>query len=317
MKQRGVFDLLRRGLDNTLANWQVSLIRFLEAFLFLAVAIGALIAILVPILVSAGIHLTDLDTPDEFESALGSLLTRWTLLLWIFIGISVLLLVFIVIHSFVEAGCARVLSDADRVAGPEVVGPRTRYRVFSMERWMAGARAGWWPVFWIYNVVWAIAGLLMLIPLLPTLAVVVLLRENEGVAVLTGCLGLLVSGLFMILVMVVAALWSNRAIVTWAVHHTGASESMRIAWEAIKADLGRHVLTALAIFVVGMAGSMFLSSFGFFAGMGEAMASSETFFVVTLPLRLAGSLLNSAFSALLGSWYLAAYAALALDPVRR
>lgn len=316
MKQRGVFDLLRRGLDNTLANWQVSLIRFLEAFLFLAIAAGAVLAILAPVFISAGIHLTDLDTPEDFESVIALLATKWVLLIWIFVAITVLLIVFVLIHSFVEAGCARVLADGDRVAGPEILGPRTRYRTFSMQRWMSGARSGWWTVFWIYNAVWAVAGLLMLIPLLPTLAAVLLLQDNPGGAVAAGCFGLLVSGLFMILVTIVAALWSNRAIVNWAVHHTGANDSMGIAWQAIKTDLGRHVLTALAILVVGMAGSMFFSSLGFFAGMGEAFGN-ETFLVMTLPVRLAGSLLNSAFSALLGSWYLATYAALALDPVRR
>jgi hypothetical protein len=315
--QRGVFDLLRRGFDNTIANWQLSLIRFLEAFLFIALAIGAAIAILMPILLSVGIQLTDLDSPDEIESAMAALLSKWMMLLWIVVGVTLLLLVFMLVHSFVEAGCARVLSDGDRVAGPEVMGERSRYRVFSIERWMTGGKQGWWTVFWIYNAIWAVAGLVMLIPLVPTVLLIFLFRHEEGVAVLTGCLGLIVSILFMFVVAVVAALWSNRAIVTWAIHHTGVAESMRIASAAIKRDLGRHVLVALALIVVAMAGSMLFSSFSFFAGMGEAMGGGETFLIMTLPLRLLGSLLNSAFSAVLGSWYLASYAALALDPVRR
>jgi hypothetical protein len=315
--KRTVFDILRRGLDSTFANWQASLLRFVEGFVFVAIAIGGIIAIVVPILISIGINFTDIDTPEEFESIATALLEKWVLLLWIFLGISVLLLIFILVHSFVEAGCARVFAHAERVAGPEVAGPRARYRTFTIDRWWAGAKEGGWTLFWIYNAVWGLAGLLMLIPLLPTAALVFLLRPNEGAAVLTGCLGLILSLLFMFVLALGAGIWSNRAIVTWGVHGTGARESMSIAWQAIRADLGRHVLSALAILVVTFAGSMFLSSFSMFAGFGELFGQGEALFhVITLPLRFAGSILSSAFSALIGSWTLATYTALAFDPKR-
>lgn len=312
--KRGVFDLLRRGLDNTVANWQVSLIRLLEAFFFFAVAIGAVLVLFVPIIVPAGIHLADIDTPEEVTSAMEVLLNRWTILLWLLGGTLVLLLLFVVVHSFVEAGCTRVLVDGDRVAGPELNGPRTRYRAFSPERFLAGAKSGWWTVFWIYNIAWGVAGLIMLIPLLPTLAVVVAFHETEAVAVISGCIGLALSVMLMIVVAFVTGLWSNRALVAWGAHHTGASESLRIGWRALKSDVPRHLLAALAIIVVGMAGSMFFGSFSMFAGFGDTLGRGDVYWMVTLPLRLVGTLLNSAFSAVLGSWYLATYSALALDP---
>jgi hypothetical protein len=311
--KRGVFDLLRRGFDNTIANWQLSLIRFLEAFVFMALAVGAVFVMLVPIMLSLGIQLTELDTPEEFEGVIEALTTKWATLIWIFIGVSVLLLLFVIIHSFVEAGCARVLVDADRVAGPEIVGTRSRYRIFSWQRWVAGAKAGIWPVFWIYNAIWGVASLIILIPLLPTIAAMFAFRGEEGLAVLAGCLGLLVTFAVAMLVAIVCALVTNRAIVSWAAHHTGAVESMRIGWQAIKGDLARHLLTALAIMVVGMAGSMFFASFSMFAGIGESMGRGDVFLMMTLPLRLLGSLLNSAFSAVLGSWFIATYAGIATD----
>ena len=311
--RRGVFDLLRRGFDNTFANWQLALIRFLEAFVFIAITIAVVAVMLVPVFLSLGVRLTELDTPEEFESVITALTSKWVMLLWIFLGISVLLLLFIVIHSFVEAGCARVFVDADRLAGPEIMGTRSRYRIFSWQRWAAGAKAGFWPVFWIYNAIWSVAGLIILIPLLPTIAAMLAFRGNEGVAVLSGCLGMLVTMMLAIVVAIVCALLTNRAIVAWAAHHTGAVESMRIGWQAIKTDLARHLLTALAIIVVGFAGSLFFSMFSMFAGIGEAKGRIDVFMMITLPLRLLGSILNSAFSAILGSWYIATYAALATD----
>lgn len=312
--KRGVFDLLRRGFDNTFANWQVSLIRFLEAFVFMAVTLGAVFVMLLPVFVSLGIRVTDVNTPEEFESIVTALTTKWVMLLWIFLGMSILLLLFVVIHAFVEAGCARVFVDADRVAGPEIMAARSRYRVFSWQRWVAGAKAGFWPVFWIYNAIWGVAALILLIPLLPTIAAMLAFRNEEGLAVAFGCLGLLVTLGLAILVALVCAVLTNRAIVSWAAHHTGAVESMRIGWQAIKADVPRHLLTALAIMVVGFAGSMFFSTFSMFAGIGESIGNrSDVFLMMTLPLRLFGSLLNSAFSSILGSWYIATYAALAVD----
>ena len=312
--KRGVFDILRRGLDNALANWQVSLIRFIEAVLFLAIFVGAVIVIFVPIVLSLGLSLATFDASGELAEALDTLASKWVLLIWVFLGVTVLLLVFMLVHSFVEAGCVRVLVDGERKAGPAIAGPRGRYRTFSLERFMAGAKDGWWTIFWIYNIVWGVAALILLIPLLPTIALMIIFRAQEGIAVVAGCLGLLVTMFFAILVTIVAGIWCNRAIVNWGARGSSARDAVSSASSEIRMDLGRHVLTAIALFVVTMAGSAFFASFSMFAGFGEAFGrGSNVLAVMMLPLRLAGSVLNSAFSAMIGSWFAASYAAIALD----
>ncbi len=196
---------------------------------------------------------------------------------------------------------------------PEIAAAIAR---FSLERWLTAAKDGWWTVFWIYNIIWGVACLILLIPLIPTIALMLIFRAQEGVAVLAGCLGLLVTMFLAVIVTIVAAIWCNRAIVDWAMRDSGAREATASASSEIRADLGRHVLAAIAIFVVAMAGSAFFASFSFFAGLGEAFGSGQnTLIVMMLPLRLAGSLLNSAFSAALGTWFAASYAAIALDGV--
>ena len=313
--KRGVIETLRRGVDNTIANWQLSAIRFGEMVLLTIISILAVIAMVVPILVSVGIHLADIKGPEDIESAVTSLLSKWVLLLWVLLGITVLLLVFVVIHSFVEAGCARVLVDGDRNAGPAVAGPRQRYRMFSGERWVSGAKSGWWNIFWIYNLAWGLGGLILLIPLIPVLALVLVFQENPAVAAGVGCVGLVVFMLFAIIVAVVMGMWTNRAIAQWAADQTGARATLRVAWRAVKSDLARHLLIALAIFVVAMAGSSFFASFSMFAAFGESLGRNASFNMITLPLRLVSSLLSSAFSALIASWYLASYSALAVEDV--
>lgn len=311
--RRGVFDTLRRGLDNAVANWALVVIRVVEVFFFAAVTIAAAIAILVPILVSIGIQVADLTTPEDVESLLLLFLERWVVLLWILAGLSVLLLVFVAIHAFVEAGCARVAVDADRIAGPATEGVRSRYRVFSMQRWLAGAKDGWWTVFWIYNLAWGVAGLILLLPLLPTAVIMLLARETPAVLIATGCIGLVATLFLAILVAIVTSIWTTRAIADWARDRSGASPALAGAWAAIKGDLGRHLLIALAVFVVAMAGSSFFASFSFLAAFGQAMHERAVFQFFAIPLRLVGTILNWIFSAFVTSWYLATYAALAVE----
>lgn len=311
--RRGVFDTLRRGLDNAIANWGLIVVRVVELLVFLAITVVAAIAIVVPILVSIGIQLTDIRTPEQMEDTMLLLMQKWVLLLYIFLGICALTVVFVALHSVVAAGCARVAVDADRVAGPAVEGDRSRYRVFSAARWWSGAKDGWWTVFWIYNFAWGVAGLILLIPLLPTLALTILLRENPPVAIASGCIGLALSVMLMIVVGLVTGIWTNRAIADWAANHTGASTSLSGAWAAIKSDLARHVGIALVLIVVAIAGSSLFTTFSFFATFGESIHRTMTVSFFTIPLRLLGSLLNWVFSAFVTSWIVAAYGALAVE----
>lgn len=311
--RRGVFDTLRRGLDNTLANWPLVAIRLAETILFVAIAAVSVLVILVPILVSAGISLANINDADDVENAMLALMSRWMILVWVFVAVTVLVILFVAIHAFVEAGSARVYVDGEKIAGPQLEGPRMRYRVFSAERWVAGGRDGWWPVFWIYNIAWALLGLVLLIPLVPTALLMFLFREQAPVAALSGCFGLLATFMLLLVGALVTAIWTNRAIAEWAVRRLGARDALSASWRAVRTDLGRHILIAVAIVVVSLAGSTFFASFSFFAGIAESMGNSEIFVLVTLPIRILASLVSSAFSALVTGWYLASYTALAVE----
>ncbi len=140
--KRGILDTIRRGLDNALANWGLIVVRLVELVVIVAITIGAVLAMVVPIFLSIGIKIADLadPSPDELESTFMTLLERWSLLVYIFLGLSLLVILLVALHSVVAAGCARVQVDGDRIAGPAVDGPRSRYHVFSMGRWWQGRR---------------------------------------------------------------------------------------------------------------------------------------------------------------------------------
>ena len=314
--KRGVFDILRRGFDNTFANWPLILIRLAANLLYFAMAIGGAIAILVPTLISIGIRFDNVASPDDMVGLVEILLQQWPIFLWIFLGVTLLLLVILAIHSFVTAGAARVTVDADRSAGPAVDGPRARYRAFSAERFLAGATDGWWTLFWIYNLAWGAAGLILLIPLLPTLALMIVFRNDEQVAVATGCLGLVVTLLLMFAVGLITNIWTTRAIAGWAVRRAGARDALAAGWRAFRDDFLRHAGVALCVIVVGMAGSAFFAGFSFLGVFTDIVGrqSGHGFGGVFLfPVRLIASFASTAFSAAVTGWYLAAYSALAVE----
>jgi hypothetical protein len=312
--KRGVFDVLRRALDNTLANWPLIAIRLAETIIFFIVTFVAIIAIVVPILVSVGLNLANLNTPDDVANAIFNLGAKWVLILWIVLGVSVLLAVFVAMHAFVEAGSARVYVDAERLAGPAVEGARSRFRVFSMERWLAGAREGWWTLFWIYNIGWTVGSAILLVPLLPTFLIMYSLQDAQpGAAVATGCLGLLLTLLLFMVVALITTIWINRSIADWAVRPASTRDALAAGWTAVKGDFGRLFLIAIAVFVVAMAGSTFFASFSFFSTFGSAVSDSPTVMLMMLPIRIIATLCSSAFSAAISSWFLAAYSSVAVE----
>lgn len=312
--KRGAVDVLRRGVDNTVANWQLIVIRICEGVAFALIAIAGALAIVVPILVSVGIEFAKIRSPEDIAGAAVALLDKWVLLAWIAVAVLVLLTIFIAIHAFVEAGCARVYVDAERIAGPSANGPRARFALFSMARWYAGGVDGWWTLFWIYNGAWSAAALILLIPLIPTAALMVVFREEPPALVASGCVGLFVTVVLLVFVGVVTTVWTTRAIAGWAARRAGASDALKSGWRAMRADFGRHLLVAVAVFVVALAGSSLFTSLSFFAMFGEAVGRHHgAMSLVTLPLRFTGSFLNSCFSAVVSSWFLACYAGLATE----
>lgn len=313
----GVFDVLRRSLDNTLANWPLIAIRLAETIFFLICTAIAVLAIVAPILVSVGINVAAMTTPDEVLEALLGLGAQWLLFVWIFLAVSVLMLVFVAVHAIIEAGSARVYVDGERIAGPGLDAPRARFRVFSFERFWTGARDGWWTVFWIYNIAWTISSALLLIPLLPTLAILLAMRDsdNPGIAAGIGCLGLLATLLLFFVIAIVTTIWVNRAITIWAVQRAGVRDALSAGWRAVRGDFARLLLLAISIFVIAVAGSSFFSTFSLlmtFGGMADDSAAALFFL---LPVRFFASLLGWAFSAGMAAWFLAAYATVAAEPV--
>lgn len=307
-----ISDILRRGLDNTLANWQVIAIRIGEAILLALIVIAVAFLAIVPLLLGLGI--TSLNDPETLAAAIvGALASAWLVLLYAFAIIFVLVFIVMIVHSFIEAGCARVYIDGERAAGAAIDGDRARYRAFSFDRWWDGAKDGWWTIFWIYNLIWSVACLILLIPLLPTIATMFLFRDQEGVVACAGCFGLVAMVLLAIPVTIVAGVWTQKAIVVAMARDCGARDAVSTSWREVKLDFLRHVVVALALMAVSLVGS---SLFGGISGALSFASPTPRLMLALMPFRVVLWVLSTAFSAAVGGWMLASFAALS-TPVGR
>ncbi|HJW94363.1 MAG TPA: hypothetical protein VJ901_12170 [Thermoanaerobaculia bacterium] len=290
--KRSVAEVIRRGFDITLNNWPLLLIRIAEHVILGVLAIASIVAIVVPIAVSAGLGHFDID-PDNPNGAAGiiaqALIDHWGLFLFILLLITVVLIVFVVIHSFVQAGSTDVY-----IANQ-----------FTGDRFMHGGKRGWSPVFWIYNLAWLVAGIVLLIPLAPVPFIILAIGESVG-SIVVGCLWMAIWGFFAILVFLATSLWVMKAIVIAMTRNVDAREALRQARAEIRAQPGAHFAVGFIMLVIWFGGSAFIGMFSGFASMGHATPLA----IITAPLHLFLSFINAIFSAAVESWFLASLVSL-------
>lgn len=308
--RRTATEILRRGFENTLANWPLIVIRIAEGIVLIGIVIGAVIAAIVPLVLSIGLSRTSVQNPaDAAEAILDALAAHWMVFVYVFVIITVVMLLLLAIHSFVEAGCALVYVDGERRTAAMPAPLRAAFRSFTADRWIEGGKDGWWTVFWIYNVAWAVGGTIMLLPLFVLLVAVLMLHNVPVAAVSVGCLGLVVCAMFLFVVAIVTNIWTQKAIVDCMARNRGTADSLRSSWHELKTDAARHIAVAVVMIAITLAGSMFLSSFSWLGNFNHNLGLN----IALIPLQFSASIAQALFSAAVGAWFLASFAALAID----
>ncbi|MCU1245265.1 MAG: hypothetical protein JWN02_1175 [Acidobacteria bacterium] len=318
--RRPIADVLRRGLESTLANWQLLLVRLAGMLATLALFAAAFFALVLPLLATIGLgSLRAIDSSNPSAAAeeimgkvTDAVTNHWAIVLYLAGVALVALLLWTMLYSVMIAGVVRVLVDAEKAAGPgEAV--RARLAVFSLQRWWSGARSRWWEVFAIYNAVWAVACLVILVPLAAAGALMLLFRGNAATVVLS-CLVLFACVAFAIVVCLVAAIWAQKAIVVAEARGLATAEALRASRFELKHDLWRHLAVILILMVVsgGVGGAFNSVSFSFpFPGRGSALT-----FAFLLPLQIGVQIVAAVVGAAVSHWLFASLAALTLEDRR-
>ena len=294
-----------------LANWPLLLIRVAEMFVFVAITFAAIIAAIVPIILSiAGGSWSSLRDAQNAPEVVAEMLIRHIpLFLFLFVILSVLLLVFVAVHSFVEGGSARIYLDAEFAArAVEGRPPRTAFRAFSADRWMQGGKRDWVPIFWIYNIAWSIGMLIVLVPLLAIL-VIFLAGGTNPVAIGAGCLLLVLTIFVLFLVAIVTGIWCQKAIVICVARDLAALESLREAWADVRTDFTRHFVVAFVLMMISFGTAMLVS----FIAVGASSVHDAGAVMMLMPLRLAAQFASQIVSLMIAAWMTASFAALTVD----
>lgn len=307
--KRSVSEILRRGLDSMVANWPLIAVRVASGIVLMVLIVGAIVAAIVPLAVSIGIRGVPKTAPDP-QWVVDVLLKHWPALLIALVVLSVVLLVAVLLYAFLEAGCAAVYVDAERGAPRSAARPALAK--FSMDRWMAAARASGMTVFWLLNIAWTIAGVVLLIPLCLTLVAILAMGQSTG-AIAAGCGGLALSLLIMMPVGFFTGVLTRKATVVAVDRGLGASAALKVAWRGMMADFARHfavgfVLVAISFGVAALVGVMS------FVGSSRSNPSAALF--VFMPLQVVASFANSIVSAAVAGWFTASMAALTVEEPR-
>jgi len=305
--KRSTTEVLRRGFDSTVANWPLIGIRIAESVVFVAMVIGSIVAAIVPIAISAGFSSLENPGSDPASVLAGIVVNHWALILYILLIVSVVLLVMVGIHSFVEAGVASVFVAGERAAAQSTLQTRDRFRAFTIERWLQGARNWWWSIFWMYNIAWSVAGLIILVPMLGTIALMIVV-DDTGARVAAGCIGLAISLLIMLPVAIVTGIWTQKAIAVTAARGAGPMEALRIGWREFAGDAGRHVAVAVIVFAISFGGAMAISMITF--PLSFVRSHPPLVDLAFAPVQIAVSFAQSVFSSAVGLWFLASFVGL-------
>jgi hypothetical protein len=310
--KRSLPDVLRRGLDSTIANWPVIVLRIAESVLLIGIVIASIIVAIVPAVVAAGLSKDDIiNSSDPAAAVIEWLIGHLMLFVWMFALGFIVLGVLLAIHAFFEGGVAQIYVDAERNAKRVPVPDRDAFRAFSVDRWLAGGAASWWRIFWLYNWAWSVGLLFVLVPLVLTIGGLILISDTAG-RVVVGCIGLAIAIFVLIPVAIVVSIWCAKAITICVARSLPARESLRLAWRAIRTDLGRHLAVAVIAFVVSMAINSIVSAFSIpMTISSQHLPSLELFFT---PVRLASGIVQSMVSAGIGCWLIACFVSMTEEP---
>lgn len=306
---RPITTLIQRGFDNTVANWQLILVTLAGQIAMVAVfvvlfAIAIIPAIFMGIAIDWG---SIADNPETFFESF--VLGHPFFIIYLLLMLGLILIPVMMMYAFLEAARIGVYVDGERARGEHA--GRERMRVFDASRWLAWGRREWWPVFWIYNIVWAVILSIVLVFVLVIAAVAIAAGvaggAGEGAAVAITCLGLLVLLPLLLVTSLAGNAISSVAMVRAVREGSSTRESLSGAWAFIR----RHIGTVVAVIAVTIIVAFALGGgFGVLRlvidGVGEANAG---LLVALVPIQIGIALIQSVISAAVQSWSTATWTA--------
>jgi len=255
-------EVLSRSINNVVANWETVLLEVGASIAVTgALALGGMAALLP--------FIAKVQSAPSF--------------VWIVAAAIVGLAAWTAVMAFPIAAGTRVYLDGERAAAAVPGRPSAAYRAFAFRPWLAAGRTAWARVFGIQVMAFFTAVFLIGVPI-----ILLFLAARGGL----GCLFVPILLPVVLIAVVMAVLWSRKAVVVAVDRGLDVEDSLRAGWSELTDRPSAHVVPAL---IIGLATSS--------AAAGFAKLDVYGFD--------AGSFFQSAVTAIGDCWFLAAFAALA------
>lgn len=303
-----IIETVQRAYRNVVANWPVMLIRVAEQVAMVVLIVAGAILLLVPFIMTG--VLSDLSelSGDPAQIALGFFLANPLAIIGAFVALTIVITAVMALHSFVQAGTVGIYLDSAPSA--QSIGPlRDALSSFSTETFISYGRRFWWPVFLIFNVIWGIFSILLLAPVSGAILLFTRMKENPQ-AVAWGCSLLVVFFLILVVAGMFATVWSDLAIALSVRRSLGVRDSLQAALTLMM----RRFLDLLMVIVILIAISIGVTIvFAAIFGVIGVVSMLPLMAILTLPIQIVLSLLQSIASVFLSCWFLAAVVAIVAE----
>lgn len=305
---RPISALLQRGFDNAVANWPLMLISIAAQVAMIALFFGLFLLFLIPgVMIGVSLDWNDMgaDPASFFETLI---LEHPFFVVYILVAIGIILIPVMFVYAFAEGAKYGVLHEGEVSRGAG--GSRNGMRVFEPGKWLQWGRRTWWPAFWVLNIIWAIAFLVILFVMVffGGLAFLVAMSGGEGGAggaAAIGCMALLVLIPVFIFTAVVTNMVSQIAMSLLVRDGRGAVATLRAAMGFIRRHPGYSVGVTLLTIVVAFAIGGAFGGVGFVIQMGGEI--NESLLVMMLPLQIVFTLIQTAVTVVVQTWISAVF----------
>jgi hypothetical protein len=307
------FTIVRRGVASTAANWPLILAQLVELVVMMVVLIGGIFLAIVMLGLSidwdaVGSFGSKGSDPEAFVEGIAEwFLANLGAVAWLFVAVCLICGVAVLIHSYFHAGVTGIFVEYERRG--ETWGWREAWRRFDFSRFVDYAVRRGWRVFWVYNVVWGVAGLFLLIPLVVVLGIVLLIGENAA-AIVVACCGIALVVVAGVLVAIVAGAWAQVAITIGIATDRGAVAASSAAGDFIRGRLGPVLIVVLVFFAASIGVSTVTSTMGMAFDAAGMLPGGDLF---ALPLRISFSFVSFLASSIIGLWLASCFAIMVLE----
>jgi len=303
-----IIETVQRAYRNVVANWPLILISVAEQVAMVGlIVVGALLAVVPFIMTGALSELSELSG-NPARMAIGFFLQNPLTIIGVIVALTIVLTAVTALHSFVRAGTVGIYIDSALTA-PAGSSVRDALSLFSTETFISYGKRFWWPVFLIFNVIWGIFSIILLAPLAAAVLLFTRLSEDPQ-AVAWGCLLLVLFFLILLVVGIAATMWTDVAVALTVRRNLGVRDSLQTAFNLMMRRF-MDLLMVIGVLIVISIGVWIV--FATIFGVIGVVSMLPIMAILTLPIQIVLSLLQSIASVFLSCWFLAAVVAIVID----